>query len=71
MHGAKPATYDLGGVPIRVLFAPDHTTELEIVKQILKGSQEWLVLAIDTEHFAGRHLGRHGERRHPTKSRRG
>jgi phosphatidylserine/phosphatidylglycerophosphate/cardiolipin synthase-like enzyme len=40
MHGAKPATYDLGGVPVRVLFAPDHTPELEIVKQILKGSAE-------------------------------
>jgi phosphatidylserine/phosphatidylglycerophosphate/cardiolipin synthase-like enzyme len=40
MHGAAPATYDLGGVPVRVLFAPDHTPELEIVKQILKGSQE-------------------------------
>jgi phosphatidylserine/phosphatidylglycerophosphate/cardiolipin synthase-like enzyme len=39
MHGAVPATYDLGGVPVRVLFAPDHTPELEIVKQILKGSE--------------------------------
>lgn len=37
MHGTAPATYDLGGVPVRVLFAPDHTPELEIVKQILKG----------------------------------
>jgi phosphatidylserine/phosphatidylglycerophosphate/cardiolipin synthase-like enzyme len=40
LHGAAPATYDLGGVPVRVLFAPDHTPELEIVKQILKGDQE-------------------------------
>ncbi|MGH7315320.1 MAG: phospholipase D-like domain-containing protein, partial [Candidatus Rokuibacteriota bacterium] len=39
LHGAAPATYDLGGVPVRVLFAPDHTPELEIVKQILKGSE--------------------------------
>ena len=27
------------GVPVRVLFAPDHTPELEIVKQLLKGAQ--------------------------------
>jgi phosphatidylserine/phosphatidylglycerophosphate/cardiolipin synthase-like enzyme len=40
MHGAVPATYDLAGVPVRVLFAPDHTPELEIVKQLLKGSRE-------------------------------
>jgi phosphatidylserine/phosphatidylglycerophosphate/cardiolipin synthase-like enzyme len=26
-------------VPVRVLFAPDHTPELEIVKQLLKGSR--------------------------------
>jgi hypothetical protein len=32
-------TYDLAGVPVRVLFAPDHTPELEIVKQLLKGSR--------------------------------
>jgi phosphatidylserine/phosphatidylglycerophosphate/cardiolipin synthase-like enzyme len=35
-----PRTYDLSGVPVRVLFAPDHTPELEIMKQLLKGSKE-------------------------------
>lgn len=40
MHGDVPATYDLAGIPVRVLFAPDHTPELEIVKQLLKGSKE-------------------------------
>jgi hypothetical protein len=39
-HGDVPATYDLAGIPVRVLFAPDHTPELEIVKQLLKGARE-------------------------------
>ena len=39
LHGEVPKTYDLGGVPVRVLFAPDHTPELEIMKQLLKGSK--------------------------------
>lgn len=50
MHGDVPKTYDLAGVPVKVLFAPDHTPELEIVKQMLKGSRE-IVFAIFT--FAG------------------
>jgi hypothetical protein len=25
LHGEVPKTYDLSGVPVRVLFAPDHT----------------------------------------------
>jgi phosphatidylserine/phosphatidylglycerophosphate/cardiolipin synthase-like enzyme len=50
LHGDVPATYDLGGVPVKVLFAPDHTPELEIMKQMLKGSKE-VVFAIFT--FAG------------------
>jgi hypothetical protein len=25
LHGEVPKTYDLAGVPVRVLFAPDHT----------------------------------------------
>ena len=37
LHGELPRTYDLSGVPVRVLFAPDHTPELEIMKQLLKG----------------------------------
>ena len=50
MHGDAPGTYDLGGVPVKVLFAPDHTPELEIMKQMLKGQSE-VVFAIFT--FAG------------------
>ncbi len=49
-HGDVPKVYDLAGVPVKVLFAPDHTPELEIVKQMLKGSEE-IVFAIFT--FAG------------------
>jgi len=40
LHGEVPRTYDLAGVPVRVLFAPDHTPELEIMKQLLKGAKE-------------------------------
>lgn len=50
MHGDVPKTYDLAGVPVKVLFAPDHTPELEIMKQMLKGEHE-VVFAIFT--FAG------------------
>ena len=25
LHGEVPNTYDLAGVPVKVLFAPDHT----------------------------------------------
>jgi phosphatidylserine/phosphatidylglycerophosphate/cardiolipin synthase-like enzyme len=49
-HGDIPSTYDLGGVPVKVLFAPDHTPELELMKQMLKGQTE-AVFAIFT--FAG------------------
>lgn len=49
-HGDIPSTYDLGGVPVKVLFAPDHTPELELMKQMLKGQTE-TVFAIFT--FAG------------------
>lgn len=45
LHGATPRTYDVGGVPVKVLFAPDHTPELEIMKQMLKGSREiWFAI---------------------------
>ena len=50
LHGDIPATYDAGGVPVKVLFAPDHTPELELMKQMLKGQNE-TVFAIFT--FAG------------------
>lgn len=35
-HGDVPRTYDLAGVPAKILFAPDHTPELEFMKQMLK-----------------------------------
>ena len=34
-----PATYNLNGVPVRILFSPDNAPELEIVKQMLKCSR--------------------------------
>lgn len=49
-HGEVPTTYNLRGVPVRVLFAPDHTPELEIVKQMLK-ARERVDFAVFT--FAG------------------
>ncbi|MGZ8696183.1 MAG: phospholipase D-like domain-containing protein [Gaiellaceae bacterium] len=36
LHGEIPKVYDLAGVPVKVLFAPDHTPELELMKQMLK-----------------------------------
>jgi phosphatidylserine/phosphatidylglycerophosphate/cardiolipin synthase-like enzyme len=50
MHGEVPRTYNLNGVPVKVLFAPDHTPELEIMKQMLK-ARERVDFAIFT--FAG------------------
>jgi phosphatidylserine/phosphatidylglycerophosphate/cardiolipin synthase-like enzyme len=35
-QGEVPRTYFLDGVPVKVLFAPDHAPELEIIKQMLK-----------------------------------
>ena len=61
LHGDVPATYDLGGVPVKVLFAPDHTPELELMKQMLKGQTETL-FAIFT--FAGSS----GHRRHDARA---
>jgi phosphatidylserine/phosphatidylglycerophosphate/cardiolipin synthase-like enzyme len=49
-HGDVPKTYDLGGVPAKILFAPEHAPELEIMKQMLKGQHE-VVFAIFT--FSG------------------
>lgn len=34
--GDVPRAYNLGGVPVKILFAPDHAPELEITKQINK-----------------------------------
>ncbi|GAA2684332.1 MULTISPECIES: phospholipase D-like domain-containing protein [Nonomuraea] len=38
-HGKVPAAYNLNGIPVKVLFAPDHAPELEIMKQMLKATQ--------------------------------
>ncbi|MGH8902493.1 MAG: phospholipase D-like domain-containing protein [Egibacteraceae bacterium] len=38
-QGDVPRTVNLGGVPVKVLFAPNHSPELELVKQILKSRQ--------------------------------
>ena len=38
-HGEVPRAYNVKGVPVKVLFAPDHTPELEIVKQMLKAER--------------------------------
>ena len=40
IHGDVPKVFDLGGIPTKVLFAPVHTPELEIMKQMLKGEHE-------------------------------
>ncbi|MFI6316582.1 phospholipase D-like domain-containing protein [Nonomuraea sp. NPDC050556] len=37
-HGKIPAAYNLNGIPVKVLFAPDHAPELEIMKQMLKAT---------------------------------
>jgi phosphatidylserine/phosphatidylglycerophosphate/cardiolipin synthase-like enzyme len=50
IHGDVPKVFDLGGIPTKVLFAPVHTPELEIMKQMLKGEHE-VCFAIFT--FAG------------------
>lgn len=49
-HESKASTFNLGGVPVQVLFAPEHAPELEIMKQILK-CQNQMRFAIFT--FAG------------------
>ena len=35
-HGDVPKSINIGGIPVRVLFAPDHTPELEVIKQMLR-----------------------------------
>jgi hypothetical protein len=61
LHGEVPKTYDLGGVPVKVLFAPDHTPELEFMKQMLKGEGS----GRDQLHPAGQRL----QRREPVRDR--
>jgi phosphatidylserine/phosphatidylglycerophosphate/cardiolipin synthase-like enzyme len=48
--GSIPSTYNLNGVPVKVLFAPDDVPEQEVIKQVLK-SEEEIEFAIFT--FAG------------------
>lgn len=38
-HGKVPTAVNLGGIPAKILFAPDHTPELEIIKQMLKAEK--------------------------------
>lgn len=38
-HGEVPNAINLKGIPVRILFAPDHTPELEIMKQLNKARQ--------------------------------
>jgi phosphatidylserine/phosphatidylglycerophosphate/cardiolipin synthase-like enzyme len=38
-HGPVPRTIGLAGVPVKVLFAPDHTPELELIKQMLRAKK--------------------------------
>lgn len=40
IHGGVPSLFNVKGVPTKVLFAPVHTPELEIMKQMLKGAKE-------------------------------
>jgi hypothetical protein len=37
-HGDVPKCHNINGIPVKVLFAPDHTPELEIMKQMLKAT---------------------------------
>lgn len=37
-HDKSPVDVNVSGVPIRVLFAPDHNPEMEIMKQMFKAS---------------------------------
>lgn len=38
-HRDVPEAINLDGVPVKILFAPDHTPELEIMKQMLKAKK--------------------------------
>lgn len=37
--GKPPSTHNLGGIPVKILFSPDHGPESEVVKQMLKCSK--------------------------------
>ncbi|MFC1507301.1 phosphatidylserine/phosphatidylglycerophosphate/cardiolipin synthase family protein [Thermoproteota archaeon] len=38
-HDPAPKTYEVSDIPVKMIFAPDHTPELEIMKQMLKGKE--------------------------------
>lgn len=38
-HDPKPAVYQVSNVPVKVLFAPDHSPEMEVMKQMLKAQR--------------------------------
>ncbi|MCK5586901.1 DUF1669 domain-containing protein [Candidatus Bipolaricaulota bacterium] len=38
-HDEKPRDVEVSGVPVRVLFAPDHAPEMEIMKQMAKAKK--------------------------------
>lgn len=38
-HGPRPETVAVSGVPVKVLFAPDHNPEMEIMKQMSKAEK--------------------------------
>jgi phosphatidylserine/phosphatidylglycerophosphate/cardiolipin synthase-like enzyme len=53
--GDPPKTIDLNGIPVKIAFAPDHTPELELMKQLLtvradgeeaelEGGQVWFAI---------------------------
>ena len=50
--GKPPATHGIDGVPVKVLFAPDHGPEAEVVKQLLK-SEKGSDIACAMFTFAG------------------
>ena len=51
---AKPETAMVSGVPVKVLFAPDHAPEMEIMKQMLKARR---TMGIDDTMLAVRQAG--------------
>ena len=61
-----PKAYNLAGVPVKVLFAPDHTPELEIMKQMLKGTERGRLRDLHLRRLLGhrRHDARARPRRH-------
>ncbi len=65
IHGDVPKVFDLAGVPTKVLFAPVHTPELEIMKQMLKGAERGRLRDLHLRRLVRdrRHDARPGARR--------